>query len=144
MRGPNVKIMTKMNSLVGRKIRVVLANGRNYTGKLEGFDIQSFNLLLVNAEDSQGNVFPSVIINGNMISEIIETEKKLFDPKEFRDLVIKKLGLREYDVTVIEEAGTVVIMRKITVSEKGVEGSGPLLNSVYAIYNEYMKKKQES
>ena len=143
MRGPNVKIMTKMNSLVGRKIRVVLANGRVYTGKLDGFDIHSFNLLLVNAEDNEGNTYPSVIINGSMISEIIETEKRLFDPKEFRDLVIKKLGLREYDVTVIEEAGTVVIMRKITVSEKGVEGSGPLLNSVYAIYNEYMKKKQE-
>ncbi|MEB3757441.1 MAG: Lsm family RNA-binding protein [Desulfurococcales archaeon] len=138
------KLVTKLNTLLGRKISVRLVNGQMYTGTLEGFDHPHFNLLITNATDKEGNSFSSVIIRGEVVAEIIEVEQKLFDPVEFKEFLIKKLNLKPYDVTVIEEAGSVVVLKKITVSEKGVEGVGPMVNSIHAVFQEYMKMKKKS
>ncbi|MEB3756873.1 MAG: Lsm family RNA-binding protein [Desulfurococcales archaeon] len=137
------KLVTKLNTLLGRKISVRLINGQSYTGILEGFDHPHFNLLITNAMDKEGNSYSSVIIRGDVVSEIVEVEQKLFDPIEFKDFLIKKLNLKPYDVTVIEEAGSVVVLKKITVSEKGVEGVGPMVNSIHAVFQEYMKSKKK-
>jgi len=138
------KLVTKLNTLLGRKISVRLVNGQMYTGTLEGFDHPHFNLLITNATDKEGNSFSSVIVRGEVVAEIIEVEQKLFDPVEFKEFLIKKLNLKPYDVTVIEEAGSVVVLKKITVSEKGVEGVGPMVNSIHAVFQEYMKMKKKS
>jgi small nuclear ribonucleoprotein (snRNP)-like protein len=137
------KLVTKLNTLLGRKISVRLVNGQSYTGILEGFDHPHFNLLLTGAVDKDGNSYSSVIIRGEVVSEIVEVEQKLFDPVEFKDFLIKKLNLKPYDVAVIEEAGSVVVLKKITVSEKGVEGVGPMVNSIHAVFQEYMKSKKK-
>ncbi|MEB3825731.1 MAG: Lsm family RNA-binding protein [Desulfurococcales archaeon] len=136
------KLVTKLNTLLGRKVKVILVNGKTYTGLLEGFDHPHFNLLLSSVTDNDDNKYSSVIIKGESVSEIIEVEQKIFDPVEFKEFLIKKLNLKPYDVTVIEEAGSVIVLKKITVSEKGVEGVGPMVNSIHAVFQEYMKSKK--
>lgn len=59
-------------------------------------------------------------------------------------MVVKSLGLRQSDVKVYDEAGVVVVLDKIRVTEAGVEGSGPLAQKVFDIYNDYVKKKKET
>ncbi|MCE4615382.1 MAG: Lsm family RNA-binding protein [Desulfurococcales archaeon] len=137
------KLVTKLNTLLGRKISIRLINEQSYTGTLEGFDHPHFNLLITDAVDKDGNSFSSVIIRGEVVSEIVEVEQKLFDPIEFKEFLIKRLNLKPYDVTVIEEAGSVVVLKKITVSEKGVEGVGPMVNSIHAVFQDYMKSKKK-
>jgi hypothetical protein len=53
------------------------------------------------------------------------------------------LNIRSADIKVYEEAGIVTILDKIKVSENGVEGSGPLAQKVYDIYNSYVEKKKK-
>jgi len=66
----------------------------------------------------------------------------LFDPKEFAEYVIKRLNLRRDSVKVIPEANAVQIYR-IKVSEKGVEGSGAMAQTIYEVFEEYMKKRRK-
>ncbi len=57
----------------------------------------------------------------------------------------KDLNLRPGDVKIYDDVGILTVMDKIKVSEMGVEGTGPLAQRVYEIYNEYMsKRKKES
>jgi hypothetical protein len=98
---------------------------------------------LTNAKDNENNTYYKVIINGSLITEILVKNAPIFDPREFAELVAKELNIRSADIKVYEEAGIVTILDKIKVSENGVEGSGPLAQKVYDIYNSYVEKKKK-
>lgn len=98
---------------------------------------------LLNAKDNDNNMYYKVIINGNMITEILVKSAPLFDPREFADVITKELNLRTTDIKVYEEAGVVTILDRVKVTENGVEGSGPLAQKVYDIFNSYIDKKKK-
>lgn len=131
-----------INSLIDKNIIVKLTNNKTYTGQLTSFEITPFIITLTNAKDNENNKFYKVIINGNLISEILIQSQPLFNPKEFAEIVQRSLNLRQADIKVYEEAGIVVILDKIKVSENGVEGSGALAQRIYDLYNEYMEKRK--
>lgn len=131
-----------INSLLDKNVTVRLTNNRIYTGQLTSFETSPFIITLTNAKDNDNNRFYKVIINGNLISEILVQSQPLFNPKEFAEIVQKSLNLRQADIKVYEEAGIIVILDKIKVSENGVEGSGPMAQRVYDLYNEYIEKRK--
>ncbi|ABP96409.1 MULTISPECIES: Lsm family RNA-binding protein [Metallosphaera] len=136
------RIVADMNSLLDKTVVVKLSNGKSYSGQLSSYELTPFMVSLINAKDSENNSFYKVLINGNMISEILVKSVPIFDAREFADVVQKNLGLRPGDVKVYEEVGIITVMERIKVSESGVEGSGPMAQRIYDLYNEYIAKKK--
>jgi len=48
-------------------------------------------------------------------------------------------------VKIVEEAGVIVVMDKIRVTEKGlIEGRGPAAERVQRVYEEFMRERERS
>lgn len=137
------RVATELNSLLDKTVTVKLTNNKTYSGILTSYELSPFILTLTNAKDNDNNVYYKVILNGNVITEILVKSSPIFDPREFADLVTKELNLRPADVKVYEEVGIVLVLDKIKVSENGVEGSGPLAQRIYDLFNDYINKKKK-
>ncbi|MEZ0394373.1 MAG: Lsm family RNA-binding protein [Desulfurococcaceae archaeon] len=138
------KFVSELVGLVGKRIHVVLVDGKRYEGVLLGFDHPTMNLLLENAVDDKGNRYPKIIIKGDRVSELVLLEVPLFDPEEFRSLLLRELGIPEHLVKVIPEARVVDVQGRYRVSERGVEGTGPLAETLYAFYEKYIEAKRKA
>lgn len=137
------RVSGDLNTLLDKTIIVKLSNNKTYYGILSSYELSPFMISLTNAKDNENNTYYKVIINGSLITEILVKNAPIFDPREFAELVAKELNIRSVDIKVYEEAGIVTILDKIKVSENGVEGSGPLAQKVYDIYNTYIEKKKK-
>jgi small nuclear ribonucleoprotein (snRNP)-like protein len=138
------KFMAELSSLIDKKVKVILNNGKWYEGILAAFEHPSLNLLLKDVVDNEGKKHPKVIISGGSVSEILAVEIPLFDPEDFRRYILEKLkNLKEHQVEIPAGANVVVIMRKYKVSEKGVEGSGPFAEILYELFEKYMEERKK-
>ncbi|MDT7900587.1 MAG: Lsm family RNA-binding protein [Acidianus sp.] len=136
------RVVYDINSLIDKTVIIKLTNGKTYTGQLSSFEIDPFIVSISNAKDNENNVYYKAIINGSIISEILIKNAPIFDVKEFASLIEKSLNLRPGDIKVYEEAGVITVLEKIKVTENGVEGSGPLAQRIYDLFNEYVEKKK--
>ena len=137
------RILTDLASLIDKTVIVKLSNNKTYSGVLSSFELTPFMIALTNAKDNENNIYYKVILNGNIITEILVKTAPLFDPREFAEILSKELNLRSSDIKVYEEVGIVTILDRIKVSENGVEGSGPLAQKVYDVFNAYIEKKKK-
>jgi small nuclear ribonucleoprotein (snRNP)-like protein len=136
-------IKADLSLMLDKSVVVKLTNNKTYTGVLSSYEISPFLLSLTNAKDNENNTYYKVLINGEYVSEILMKNTPIFEPREFASFLEKALGLRQTDIKVYEEAGVVVVLDKIKVSESGVEGSGPMAQKVYDVFNDYIKRKKE-
>ncbi|WP_440060104.1 Lsm family RNA-binding protein [Thermogladius sp. 4427co] len=137
------RLIGELSALIEKNIKVVLADGRYYQGRLVGFDTPSLNLLLQNAVDDKGNRYPKVIVKGERVSEIIVLEIPLFDPEEFRSIVVREMKIPEHLVKVIPEARVVEVQGRYRVSERGVEGTGPIAETLYRLLEQYLESRRK-
>jgi small nuclear ribonucleoprotein (snRNP)-like protein len=137
------RMFSELNALLDKEVILKLKNGKTLRGTLHGFD-HSLNILLKNAsEDDQS--YPIILVYADSILSLGAAESPLFNPEEFAKIVSQKLNIRETDIKVFPEAGVVVVLNNIRISEKGVEGSGPLAHKIYGLFTEYIEaKKQEA
>ncbi len=136
------RIVTELNELIGKKVEVVLVDGRKYSGTLLAYEHPEFNLLLAEVDIGDGSKVPRLIITGKVVAEIRAYEVSLFDPKEFAAYLIRQLGLRRDAVKVYEDAGVVLVYNSVRVTPDGVEGSGNLAAKVNYVFREYMERKK--
>jgi small nuclear ribonucleoprotein (snRNP)-like protein len=127
------KFAEEIASLVGKKVTIETMDGNKYTGALSGIS-ENLNVILSNV--TGGDNITKLIINGNFIKKIELTEK-LFD---LRALATRLEKIFPNNVKLMEELGTILIMDKIKVTEKGVEGSGLATIRVREIYEEYLRE----
>lgn len=137
------RVLNDLSTMLDKRVIVKLSDGRSYSGTLSGFDLPSLVVSLSNATDNQNNTFFKVVINGYVISEILLKSTPIFDAKEFGQEVERKLGLKVGDVKVYEETGTVMVMEKVKVTEAGVEGSGPMAQRVFDVFNDYVARRKK-
>jgi small nuclear ribonucleoprotein (snRNP)-like protein len=137
------KVSVDLNLMLDKTVIVKLVNNKTYVGTLSSYELTPFLIGLTNAKDNENNVYYKVVINGAHIQELLMKSAPIFDVKEFAELLVRSLGLRSSDIRIYEEAGIVVVLDKIKVSESGVEGSGPLAQKVFDVYNEYITKKKK-
>ncbi len=137
------RLMAGLSSMVDKKVKVILVNGKWYEGLLTGFDHPSLNVMLEEAIDNNGAKYPRVIIRGESISEILMTEIPLFDPEDFKQYLLRELKLREHQVKVIPEAGIVEVQGRYKVSEKGVEGIGPFAEILHEYFTKYIEERKK-
>ena len=126
--------------LVQKNIKVTTSTGNTYFGILSGVNSQTFNLCLNKAKDDSGNEIFKLFIPGRII-EKIESVDEPFDLQSLADR-LERLFPRM--VKIYEDAGVIVVMDKIRVSEKGIiEGSGPAAERVQRVYDEFIRDKSQ-
>ena len=121
--------------LLQKNVSVQTSNEKTYHGVLAGVEFESLSICLANAKDETGKNIPKLFLSGKSVLEI-RGEGQSFDLKalaERLDRLFPKM------VRIVEEAGVIVVMDKIRVSEKGIiEGSGPAAERVQKVYSEFM------
>lgn len=127
----------ELYAFVGKPVSVLTGEGKEYSGVLLGVD-EALNLVLDRVVGAGENVF-KVAINGNNVREI-RLMAKPFDYRALGDRLGRVFpGL----VQVREDLGTIIVMDKIKVTEKGVEGSGLAVDKAKAIYDEYIREMKK-
>jgi len=132
------RFLMDLAELLDRKVLVVTRDGKTFEGKLSGFDHPSLNISLVEVKVGD-ETYPKVIIRGDVIAEIIAKEKPLFDAREFAEILKKYFPNL---VKVHEEAGVVIVGDRVRITEKGVEGVGPIADRVRKLFNDYIESKE--
>ncbi len=135
------RMFSELNALLDKEVVVKLKAGKTVKGVFYGFD-QNLNILLKNATE-EDQTYPMILIYADGILSLAAAESPLFNPEEFARIVASKLNIRESDIKVFPEAGVVVVLNNIRVSEKGVEGSGPLAHKIYGLFTEYIESKKK-
>lgn len=133
------KFLLDLAELLERPVVIITKDGKTFEGVLSGFDHPSLNISLLDVKVSD-KTYPKVIIKGDVIAEIIAKEKPLFDAREFARILERYFPNL---VKVYEETGIVVIGEKIKVTEKGVEGVGPIADRVRKLFNDYIESKEK-
>lgn len=136
------RIQSELGKLVGKTVEIVLTDGRVYRGILQDYDYPELNLLLTEVDIGVESRVPVLVLTGKIVAEIRAHETSVFNPREFAEYAVKKLGIRPDGVKVYDDAGIVMIYNTIKVDEHGVEGSGTLAAKVSHILKEYLEKKR--
>lgn len=137
------RLVQELTTLLDKKIKVILDNGRYYEGNLAGFDHPSLNILLRNAVDNSGTRYSRIFLKGERVSEIIIMEEPLFDPEEFKELLLREMRLQEHSVKVLHDIRAVEVLGRYRVSEDGVMGSGPMAETLYNLYKKYIDQRKK-
>jgi len=127
------KFAEELAGLVGKKVIIETMDGTKYNGELSGL---SENLSVILSNIVGGNNVNKLVINGNFVKRIELTEK-LFD---LRALAAKLEKIFPNNIKLMEELGAIMVMDKIKVTEKGVEGTGLATIRVREIYEDYLRE----
>lgn len=123
----------EINAFVGKPVSVTTGDGKEYSGLLVGVD-EKLSLVLDKVSGAGEGVF-KVAVNGNNVKEIRLTAK----PYDFKALGERLSRVFPGLVSVREDIGVIVVMDKIKVTDKGVEGTGLAADKARTIYDEYMR-----
>ena len=113
----------------------VITSSKVYTGALVGYDRTTMTICLKEASDNEGATYSKIVIYGQTIHEIIET-KKAFDLKKLAEDLQTMFPRGE--VKLDTEADAIIVLNKIKVTEKGVQGTGPLAERVRNVYDRFI------
>jgi small nuclear ribonucleoprotein (snRNP)-like protein len=132
------KFREELASLLQKVVSVHTSDGKNYTGVLSGIDTETMSMCLTNAKDNSENIMDKLFINGNRVLQVYTIEKGF----DLRSLAERLERVFPRMVKLIEEAGVIVVMDKIRVTEKGIiEGRGPAAERVQKIFEEFVKEQ---
>ena len=127
----------ELNSFVGKSVSVTTGEGKEYSGTLVGVD-EKLSIVLDRVSGVGENVF-RVAVNGVNVREI-RLMAKPYDLKALGERMNRSFpGL----VSVREDIGVIMVMDKIKVTEKGVEGTGLAADKAKTIYDEYVRETKK-
>ncbi|MHA1214582.1 MAG: Lsm family RNA-binding protein [Candidatus Hodarchaeales archaeon] len=130
----------EISAFTNKRVAVILKNGKKYVGELKGVNPETLTCVLIKAkrEDDHKEIH-RIALNGDQVSEIYleEAPFDLMGLKEELEQIFRRPG----DVKVYDEAGLIVVLERVKVSESGVEGSGPVADRVRAIFNRYAQSQ---
>jgi small nuclear ribonucleoprotein (snRNP)-like protein len=124
----------ELNAFVGRSVVVATTDAKEYSGLLVAID-ERLNLVLDRVSGAGPNVF-KMAVNGETVREVRLTEK----PFDYKALGERLNRVFPGFVVVREDVGAIIVMEKIKVTEKGVEGTGLATEKVRAIFDDYMRE----
>jgi len=134
------RFFQEYSKMIQTLVNVRVSSEEVYTGTLIGFDPDSLGVWLGDAESGDGKVFHRLFLYGNVIEHIAAAEK----PFDLQGLADRLEKVFPHLVRVHEDAGIVVVMDKIRVSEEGViEGSGPAADRVRRVVDEFLREEKD-
>lgn len=133
------KFFTEVAALIEKTVIVTTTTGKTFTGTLLGINPDSLSLAVGEAKDEAGQVSHRVFINGNVVAQILSTEKSF----DLRALATRLEKVFPTMVKLYEDKGFVWIMDKVKLTEKGVvEGSGPAAERVQRVYEQFISESK--
>jgi len=129
----------ELTALLGSRIEVNTDIGKSYNGILKGFDRNTLSVVLADAKDNQGTYYHRIFIRGEKINEIIKAEEP-FDIKGLY-LELEKI-FPPGEVEFFEDSRIIRVLKKVRVTEDGVEGEGPLADRIRQVYDKYILEKK--
>ncbi len=128
---------TEVNRLIGKKVVVITQGSEELSGVLASLDTDTFSVILNDVELKGGKKTPKIILNGKDIKRI-ELRTSIIDMKKLAERIDRVFPkMVQYN----EEAGVIIVMNRIRVTENGViEGSGLAAEKVDEIFNEFIKE----
>ncbi len=127
-------------AFTNKRVAIVLKDGKKYVGELKGVNPETLTCVLVKAKrEGETAELHRVCLNGDQVSEIY-LEEAPFDLSGLKE-ELEQIFRRPGDVKVYDEAGLIVVLERVKVSESGVEGTGPVADRVRAIFNRYASSR---
>ena len=126
----------ELADLSDKYITVVTLSGKSFNGLLKAWNPDSFDMCLANVKEGKNHYF-KVFLRGNSISEILITEQP-FDLMALAVELREKLNLLEADVKLFDDARLIKVLNKVKVTEKGVDGTGPVADRVRVVFDQFM------
>jgi small nuclear ribonucleoprotein (snRNP)-like protein len=134
------KFFTEVAALVDKTVIVATTTGKIFTGTLIGINPDSLSLAIAEAKDETGQVSHRVFLNGNVVAQILSTEKS-FDLKALATRLEKVFPTM---VKLYDDKGFIWVMDKVKLTEKGVvEGSGPAAERVQRVYQHFISEAKD-
>jgi small nuclear ribonucleoprotein (snRNP)-like protein len=131
------KFFTEVAALIDKAVIVATTTGKTFTGTLIGINPDNLSLCIAEAKDETGQVAHRVFLNGNVVAQILSTEKA-FDLKALATRLEKVFPTM---VKLYEDKGFIWVMDKVKLTEKGVvEGSGPAAERVQRVYEQFISE----
>ena len=127
---------TEVQALLDKEVTVIMTNGKKFTGTLIGYDSNSKNICLGNVKDENGESYTRMIVYSTSIT-VIFTKEHLIDLRKFAGILEKYFPKM---VRYYEEGRVIVVMDRIRVSDKGVEGTGPMAERIKRLFDEFLKE----
>ena len=131
----------ELADLKGKYITVVTTTGKSFNGLLKAWNPDTFDLCLSNVNEGKNSYF-KVFLRGPIISEILISEQP-FDLGGLASELQERLNLLEADVKLYEDARMIQVLNKVKVTEKGVEGTGPVADRVRVVFEQFMESLAE-
>ena len=129
-----------LSKILRKTVTITLLDGKTYVGTLEGCSPDTMSVCLGNAKDDKGKTIPTIFLNGNIVGQILATEKP-FNLKGLSDRLERVFPRM---VKIYEDIGVIVVMDKIRLNESGLlEGLGPAAERVKKVYDEFMKELEK-
>ena len=131
------KYFTEVGALVDKPVMIVTSTGKTFTGTLIGINQDNLSLCLAEVKDESGKVAHRVFLNGNIVAQILSSEKP-FDLKALAGRLEKVFPTM---VKLYEDKGFIWVMDKVKLTDRGVvEGSGPAAERVQRVYEQFMSE----
>ena len=130
------KYFTEVAALADKTVAVVTTNGKTFNGTLVGINPDNLSLTLADTKDETGKILNRLVLNGSVVMSIASAEKP-FDLKSLANRLEKVFPTL---IELNEQAGYIVVMRKVKLTERGVvEGAGsPAADRVQKVYDTFM------
>jgi len=133
---PSRRFTAEFSAMVDKLVAVRTKSGKEYSGRLVGYESSNYSIVLADAKDMAGNEYHRIIIYGSTISEIFLIE----EPLDLGELARRLEERFPRMVKYYPDSRVILVMDKIRVTEKGVEGSGPMAERVKDIFNDFIEK----
>jgi small nuclear ribonucleoprotein (snRNP)-like protein len=131
------RFMEELAALLQRPVTVFTSQGKSFAGTLVGVDTDTLSICLADARDETGMLIHRLFLSGQSVQLIQSVEK----PFNLQALAERLERVFPNLVRVVQEAGVIVVMDRIRVTEKGlIEGSGPAAERVKKVFDEFMKE----
>ena len=132
------KFMEELSNLLQKNVSILTSSGKTFIGTLTGVDTDTMSVCLTNAKTDAGVAVHKLFLNGENISQISSFEK----PFDLHSLGERLERVFPRMVRVMDDAGVIVVMDRIRVTEKGiVEGAGPAAERVQKVFEEFIREK---
>lgn len=131
--------LKELASLIGATVVVRTNTSKTLTGKMKGYDYSSLSVCLADAHDSEGTLYPRIILYGHTILDIVKTK----DPFDLKGLAEQLETLfPPGEVRFLEDARVIMVLNKVRITEQGVEGTGPLADRIRKVFTRFVEEQQ--
>lgn len=131
------RFMEELASLLQRPVTVLTTQGKSFSGTLVGIDTDTLSICLADAKEESGTLIDRLFLSGQSVQQIQSVEK----PFNLQALAERLEHVFPNLVRVVPEAGVIVVMDRIRLTEKGlIEGSGPAAERAKKVFDEFVKE----